>query len=45
MTQIDTASRDAIVAIVERHGADRTSLIPILQEIKRTRYGIDDEAM
>jgi len=45
MTQTDTASRDGIVAIVERHGADRTSLIPILQDIKRTRRGIDSQAM
>jgi len=31
MLTIDSAIRDDIAAIVERHGAERTSLIPILQ--------------
>jgi [NiFe] hydrogenase diaphorase moiety large subunit len=45
MLTVETPLREDIVAIVERHGADRTSLIPILQEIKRTHHEVDDRAM
>ena len=41
----ESATRDEIVAIVERHGADRTSLIPILQDVKKAQHEITDEAM
>lgn len=45
LTIPDSATRDEIVAIVERHGAERTSLIPILEDVKRSRHEISDEAM
>ncbi len=41
----DSPTRDEVVAIVERHGAERTSLIPILQDIKQAQHEITDEAM
>ena len=41
----ESTTRDDIVAIVERHGADRTSLIPILQDVKTAEHEISDEAM
>ncbi len=45
MLTIETPLRADIVAIVERHGAERTSLIPILQEIKRTHHEVGEQAM
>jgi len=45
MLTIDSAIRDDIGAIVERHGAERTSLIPILQDIKKEHSEITDDAM
>ena len=45
MLTIDFAIRDDVVAIVERHGADRTSLIPILQDVKKAHSEITDDAM
>ena len=45
LTITDSPARDEIVAIVERHGAERTSLIPILQDIKQAQHEITDEAM
>jgi [NiFe] hydrogenase diaphorase moiety large subunit len=45
MLTIDSAIRDDIAAVVERHGAERTSLIPILQDIKKEHREITDEAM
>jgi NADH:ubiquinone oxidoreductase subunit E len=37
--------RDEITAIVDRHGRDRSNLIPILQDVKRAYHGVDDTAM
>jgi NADH:ubiquinone oxidoreductase subunit E len=37
--------RDGITAIVDRHGRDRSNLIPILQDVKRAYHGVDDTAM
>ena len=37
--------RDEITAIVDRHGRDRSSLIPILQDVKRTYHEVDSTAM
>ncbi len=45
LTITDSPARDEVVAIVERHGAERTSLIPILQDIKQAQHEITDEAM
>ncbi len=45
LTIPDSATRDEIVAIVERHGAERTSLIPILEDVKKAQHEISDEAM
>ena len=45
MLTIDSAIRDDVAAIVERHGADRTSLIPILQDVKKAHSEITDDAM
>jgi [NiFe] hydrogenase diaphorase moiety large subunit len=45
MLTIDSAIRDDIAAVVERHGAERTSLIPILQDIKKEHSEITDDAM
>ena len=45
LTITDSPARDEVVAIVERHGAERTSLIPILQDIKQAQHEISDEAM
>ena len=45
MLTIDSATRDQVAAVVERHGAERTSLIPILQDIKKEQREITDDAM
>jgi [NiFe] hydrogenase diaphorase moiety large subunit len=45
MLTLETTERDGIVAIVERHGADRTSLIPILHDVKKAYHEVDDQAM
>jgi len=45
LTITDSPAHDEVVAIVERHGAERTSLIPILQDIKQAQHEISDEAM
>jgi [NiFe] hydrogenase diaphorase moiety large subunit len=45
MLTIDSATRDEVVAIVERHGAERTSLIPILQDVKKAHSEISDTDM
>jgi [NiFe] hydrogenase diaphorase moiety large subunit len=45
LTITDSPARDEIVAIVERHGGERTSLIPILQDVKTAQHEITDEAM
>ena len=45
LTITDSPARDEIVAIVERHGGERTSLIPILQDVKKAQHEITDEAM
>ena len=37
--------RAEIGALVDKLGPDRSSLIPILQDVKRRHCGIDDEAM
>ena len=37
--------RDDITAIVDRHGRDRSSLIPILHDVKRTYHEVDSTAM
>jgi NADH:ubiquinone oxidoreductase subunit E len=37
--------RDEITAIVDRHGRDRSNLIPILQDVKREYHGVDGDAM
>jgi NADH:ubiquinone oxidoreductase subunit E len=38
-------AREAVTAIVDRYGRDRSSLIPILQDVKRTFHAVDSEAM
>jgi [NiFe] hydrogenase diaphorase moiety large subunit len=37
--------RDEITAIVDRHGRDRSNLIPILQDVKREYHGVDGTSM
>jgi NADH:ubiquinone oxidoreductase subunit E len=37
--------RDQVTAIVDRHGRDRSNLIPILQDVKRDHHGVDSTAM
>lgn len=37
--------RDEITAIVDRYGRDRSSLIPVLLDVKRTYHEIDSTAM
>ena len=37
--------RSEIAELVDRLGADRSSLIPILQDVKRRRHAVDSEAM
>lgn len=37
--------RDEITAIVDRHGRDRSSLIPILQDVKRAHHEVGSAAM
>jgi len=37
--------RADITAIVDRHGRDRSSLIPILQDVKKTYHQVDSTAM
>ena len=45
LTITDSPARDEIVAIVERHGGERTSLIPILLDVKTAQHHITDDAM
>jgi NADH:ubiquinone oxidoreductase subunit E len=37
--------RDEVTALVDKLGPGRSSLIPILQEVKRLHQGVDNEAM
>ena len=37
--------RDEVMALVDKLGPGRSSLIPILQEVKRLHQGLDSEAM
>jgi|BarGraNGADG00212_2_1021979.scaffolds.fasta_scaffold09633_2 [NiFe] hydrogenase diaphorase moiety large subunit len=45
MQTMDPTTRDEIVAIVDRHGRERTSLVPILADVKRSLHQIDSETM
>jgi NADH:ubiquinone oxidoreductase subunit E len=37
--------RDQVTTIVDRHGRDRSNLIPILQDVKRDFHGVDSTSM
>jgi [NiFe] hydrogenase diaphorase moiety large subunit len=36
---------DELKALVEKHGGDRTALIPVIQELQRKRHHVSDYAM